>query len=150
MNPTAAKVGSALAVLVIAVVLFVVLKPGDSDNAPSDPVNATGTTAATTPQVNEVDKQPDKPKPPVIPTVKFVNGAPQGGVLSIVVEEGERIRFNVKSDVADEVHVHGFDITEDVAAGGTAKLNFSADFTGIFEAEMEAAGVPVAELQINA
>ncbi len=43
------------------------------------------------------------------------------------------MRFRVESDVADEIHVHGFDITKEVAAGGSASFSFPADIEGVFE-----------------
>jgi len=136
--------GAALIVAVIA--LFLILKPGDSDDgSPPAPVvsSSTGSTG-----VNGQDKV-EKPKPPPVPTVIFRDGEPEDGVLKIDVKEGDQIRFNVKSDVPEEVHVHGYDISQDVAAGGTAKLDFKAEITGIFEAEMERSGIPIVELQIN-
>jgi hypothetical protein len=38
-----------------------------------------------------------------------VNGQPQGGIQKITVNKGQRVRFRVVSDVADEIHVHGYD-----------------------------------------
>ncbi|MEX1219725.1 MAG: hypothetical protein WEB05_04985 [Solirubrobacterales bacterium] len=87
--------------------------------------------------------------PESFPTVSFVDGEPQGGVLKIETFEGGQIRFRVKSDAPEEVHVHGFDISKSVAAGGTATIDFKADMQGIYEAEMEVSGVPIAEIQVN-
>jgi hypothetical protein len=53
------------------------------------------------------------------------------------------------SDVEDEVHVHGYDVSKEVAAGGTAKFSFPAEITGVFEVELEQTAVPIANLQVN-
>ncbi len=45
--------------------------------------------------------------------------------------------IRVTSDVADEVHVHGYDRTVPVAAGQTAEVTFVASIPGVFEVELE-------------
>ena len=53
-----------------------------------------------------------------------------GGVADLAFNQGDDIRFEVDSDTADEVHVHGYDIEEDVEAGGTVEFDFPADLEG--------------------
>ncbi len=84
-----------------------------------------------------------------VPTIEFKNGEAVGGVTKIEANAGERVRFKVHSDVAEEVHVHGYDLMKDVPAGGTIEFDFPAEIEGIFEAEMEGAGVQVLELRVN-
>ncbi len=84
-----------------------------------------------------------------IPTIDFENGEAVGGVQKIEVNAGEEVRFLVHSDVAEEVHVHGYDLMKDVPAGGTVEFDFPAEIEGIFEAEMEGVGVQILELQVN-
>lgn len=64
-------------------------------------------------------------------------GKPVGGIAHINVNKGDRVRFTVTSDVADEVHVHGYDLHKDVAKGGTVSFDFPATIDGDFEAELE-------------
>lgn len=130
---------------VAAAALFVILEPGDSDDSDGPVVtnSATGKTDV------KPAKERSKPRTPPVPTVVVREGAPVDGVLGVEVDQGDRITFKVESDVDEEVHVHGFDISKDVAAGGTARLSFPATITGIFEVELEYSGVPVAELQVN-
>lgn len=84
-----------------------------------------------------------------VPTVVVKNGAPVGGVRTLTYIEGDRIRFRVDSDVSDEVHIHGYDLSEDVEAGGSARFDFPADIEGIFEVELEGRGEQIAELRVN-
>lgn len=84
-----------------------------------------------------------------IPTINFENGEAVGGVQKIEVNAGEEVRFLVHSDVAEEIHVHGYDLKKHVPAGGVVELDFPAEIEGIFEAEMEGAGVQILELQVN-
>ena len=47
------------------------------------------------------------------------------------------VTIRVTSDVAEEVHVHGYDKRVDVAAGRTAEVTFVANIPGVFEVEFE-------------
>jgi hypothetical protein len=62
---------------------------------------------------------------------------------------GQPVTVRVTSDVADEVHVHGYDLTAEVAAGGTAELTFTADLPGVYEVELEGAHLPLFELTVT-
>lgn len=47
------------------------------------------------------------------------------------------VTIRVTSDAADQVHVHGYDKTFDVAAGRTGEVTFVANIPGVFEVEFE-------------
>lgn len=70
-----------------------------------------------------------------------------GGRQSVAL--GSTVAIVVASDVADEVHVHGYDVYGAVDAGGTATVTFTADIPGVFEVELEEAGLPVVELEVS-
>ena len=55
----------------------------------------------------------------------------------------------VRSDVADEVHIHGYDLTQDVPAGGSVRFSFAADIEGVFEIELEERKEQIAELRVS-
>jgi len=82
-------------------------------------------------------------------TIVIENGEPVGGVRELEYSAGEQVRFRVESDVADEVHVHGYDLTEDVPAGGRVNFSFPAEIEGIFEVELEEHAEQIAELRVN-
>jgi hypothetical protein len=84
-----------------------------------------------------------------VPTVIVRDGEPVGGVKELEYDAGDEIRFEVSSDVADEVHVHGYDLMQDVPAGGTVSFDFPAEIEGIFEVELEGLGEQIAELRVN-
>jgi hypothetical protein len=84
-----------------------------------------------------------------VPTIVVRNGEPVGGIKELEYDAGDEIRFEVSSDVAEEVHVHGYDLMEDVPAGGTASFDFPAEIEGIFEVELEGLGEQIAELRVN-
>lgn len=84
-----------------------------------------------------------------VPTIVVRDGEPVGGIQTLEFDAGEEIRFRVSSDAAEEIHVHGYEISKDVPAGGTIELDFPAELEGIYEAELEELGVQIVELRIN-
>jgi hypothetical protein len=65
------------------------------------------------------------------------------------VKRGDQVVLVVSSDTADEVHLHGYDLSVDVPAGGTVRLPFTATDPGRFEVELEHTGVQIAEITVN-
>jgi hypothetical protein len=82
-------------------------------------------------------------------TIVVRNGEPVGGVRELEYSAGDAVEFSVRSDVADEIHVHGYDLMEDVPAGGSVSFSFPAEIEGIFEVELEQRGTEIAELRVN-
>ena len=74
---------------------------------------------------------------PVTIRVVVKGGKPVGGIQRAAVKKGQTVAIVVHSDVADEVHVHGYDLHKDVPAGGTIRITFPATIVGEFEAELE-------------
>ena len=149
--------------LAAAVVLFVLLRPGVEESAapaedtataattaPAPPPPASAPTETTAPPPPPPPPPPAQPKPEVT-TIRIVirGGIPQGGVTRATVRKGRRFRIVVRSDVADHVHLHGYDITRDVAPGKPAQIVTSATLTGVFEIELEDRGLPIAELSVT-
>jgi hypothetical protein len=83
------------------------------------------------------------------PTIVVKNGEPVGGVQELEYSAGDQVRFEVESDVADEIHVHGYDLMKDVPAGGAVSFSFPAEIEGIFEVELEERAEQIAELRVN-
>jgi hypothetical protein len=143
--------GLAALAVAAAVVLFVVLREDDSSSGGSAPAPAPQPPAANGPGPDGGDGrggggQPDEAN---VPTIVVRDGQPVGGVQELTVEKGGRIRFVVESDVADEVHLHGYDISKDVKAGGKVEFDVPASIEGVFEVELEARVVPLAEITVN-
>ena len=147
MQSRAAKALIALAAVVAAVVLFVVLAGGDDDGGGETTTQAQPATGTTSPATG-TETEP-KPAEEPVPRIVVEGGEPRGGVERLSVDSGERVRFVVSSDVADEVHVHGYDISRDVPAGGSVGFGFPASIEGVFEVELEGQGVQIAELRVS-
>lgn len=62
---------------------------------------------------------------------------------------GKTVRLVVTSDKPDEVHVHGYDKEAEVAANGTATIQFKADQSGQFEVETHESNLQLLKLQVS-
>ena len=67
----------------------------------------------------------------------------------MAVKSGDTVRLAVRSDQADEGHLHGYDISKPVGPGQVARFEFTANLEGIFELELENAEVEIASLQVE-
>jgi len=144
------------ALLVAAVVAFFVLRDSDSDDDSSTPAATTTSTAQAADENGQGGgAADDKPADGggsgagEFATIVIENGQPKGGVAELSFTEGEDIRFRVESDVDEEVHFHGYDVAEDVTAGGSVEFDVPATLTGVFEVELEHSVVPIAEITVN-
>lgn len=77
------------------------------------------------------------------------NGKAVGGVKRVTVSQNAPVTLVVTSDVADEVHVHGYDKSVDVKPGKPARLSFDASIAGRFEVELESRALQIAELEVR-
>lgn len=164
------KLGLIALALAVAAVAFAVARSGGGDDAeraapvPAQPAaeavtTEAGTTEATTeeveaetlpaettaPETQAVAPSPP-PKPPVVRTR---GGKPVGDLRKLRVHRGEIVSFVVTSDIPEEVHVHGYDLSKDVGPGAPARFRFRAELEGIFEVELEGAGEQIIELRVE-
>ena len=65
------------------------------------------------------------------------------------IDLGEKVRIRVEADRNEEVHLHGYDLSREVAPGRPAVLDFTADAPGVFEVELEQARLKLFELQVQ-
>ena len=138
--------------VVVAGALFLVLRDNDDSDSGSTTTAAQTTTSTTDETTTADEPQPEKPKPPPasrIALIEVVNGEPVGGVAELTFSKGDDIRFVVESDVADHVHLHGYDVFQDVPAGGKVEFNVPATIEGVFEVELEDRVVPLAEITVE-
>jgi uncharacterized protein YdeI (BOF family) len=137
MNTSTGRVLVAVVAIAVASVFFVVLKNDDNGNSTDNGKEA------------KTDGSAGGNTTAKVPTIVIEDGKPVGGIRELAYEKGDRVRFRVTSDTSEEIHVHGYDLAKDVEAGGTVSFDFPATIEGIFEAELEARGVQIAELRVN-
>jgi hypothetical protein len=131
-------VGIALAV---AAGLYLVFRPDDTDEptaTPPPPTTETTTTVTTT--------AAPPPPPPAQVRIVVRGGLPVGGPRRVTVAQGRRVILNVTSDVSDHVHLHGYDLMQDVGPEMPARIAFRATRPGTVEAELEDRGVQIARI----
>jgi hypothetical protein len=153
--PNAVKVALAAAGVAIAVVLFLVLRPGGDDDPDVTPAAqetqaVTGTGAET-----ETEAETGEPTTTVVGGFDEVRAritiGPDGpsGVERIDARVNQRVVLVVRSELQDHVHVHGYDLFADVGPGRQARIVFRADVPGRFEIELEDRHQPIAELRVR-
>lgn len=139
-NGRIALIGAAL---VVAVVAFVVLRSGGSDSGSSDSGRGdsgsrdSGRTGSRTPAAPEW-------------RIAVRQGKPVGGVHKITVTKGDTLRLTVNSpDTSQEIHVHGYDLSRDMAPGRPASFRFKTTIEGAFEIELEETSTKIANLLVQ-
>jgi hypothetical protein len=148
MRSPVARGAIALTALAAVVVLFVVLGGDDDGGGEQAATTPTQTQAATGATEATSDQEKARPRP-AAQRIVVQGGRPRGGVQRLEFDRGDRIQFVVRSDVADEVHVHGYDISKDVPAGGSVRFSFPARIEGVFEVELEGRHEQIAELRVS-
>jgi hypothetical protein len=146
--------GQRIAILAVAVVVLVggfllARGTGDDEPRPSEPTQTvaadTAPSAATAPR----ETQPAAPPAPRVETIRIRGRAPVGEPQRLRYESGETIRLRFRSDVAEEVHIHGYDEYVDVPAGGSATARFEGELEGVFEIESHGSGELLARLEVS-
>ena len=135
--------------LVVAAGLYLVFRPDDTDEPSANPTPTTvATTGEATTSVTTTAPPPPPPGPPPPAQVRIVvrGGLPVGGPRRVTVARDRRVILTVTSDVSDHVHLHGYDLMQDVGPGMPARIAFRATRPGTVEAELEDRGVQIARI----
>ena len=127
----------------LALVLLAGCSTGTDDTADPAPTSAPPSAAPSS----------AAPAPSPSPTATVVEVTYAGGKVSgvdarVPVKLGEQVVLRFTSDVAEEIHVHGYDLYTDLAPGTPAEIAFVADIPGSFEVELHEAGRPLFQLRV--
>ena len=112
-----------------------------SASAPSAPPTSTAASPAASPPAGASPPATPASSAAPSPTVRTIDVAYAGGEVTGTsgreeVTVGEQVVLRVSSDVAEEVHVHGYDLEQAVPAGATVEIPVRATIPGVFEVEM--------------
>jgi hypothetical protein len=155
------RIAIVVGALAAVVVLFLVFRPGgdDEEAAPattSPTPTPTAVAPSTTPTTETVETEPPAPPPPppgppppVQARIVIRGGEVVGGTRVFKVKQDRQVVLIVRSDVADHVHLHGYDLMADVGPGTVGRIRFESSITGRFEIELEDRGLPIGELQVR-
>ncbi len=151
MTARPARLRRALAASALALVLPLAACAG------TDPaVDATGATAGASPAPasgSAAEESPEDAAPRAGAgqriAVEVTGGQVSGDTGRVPVAVGTQVTLVITSDVADEVHVHGYDLSADLAPGTPAEISFAATVPGVFEVELHEAGTALLALQVS-
>jgi hypothetical protein len=147
---TGPKVALAVAAVAVAVVLLIVLRPGDDEDEaqPTAPAT-TGVTTTVTETTSETTATTTTTEEEVVRAEIVVQGGDVSGPERVELEQGQRLVLVVRADVSDEVHVHGYDLLDEVAPGQSARFDFRVRDAGRFDVELEQRHLPLTELVVS-
>ena len=130
------RIALVIAALAVAVVAFVIARPGDDDDPPSASKPSSG---AVETEPGETERAEPAEQKPVVTRISLEGGVVAGEPKTIRAAKNDVVRIVVSSDVPDEIHLHGYDIEKEAAPGEPARFRFKADAEGAFELESHAA-----------
>ncbi|MDQ1688895.1 MAG: hypothetical protein QOK42_1870 [Frankiaceae bacterium] len=85
--------------------------------------------------------------PAVTVEVAYAHGSVSPRGYTAKVKLGTKVHLVVHADVKDEVHVHGFDLHQEII-GGVAVIDFVANVPGTVEVELEAKSYLLLHIQV--
>lgn len=115
---------------------------------PSDLPTATGTGVAGAEPSATASGVPADDVDQVV-SLTVAAGKVAGDTPRVDVKLGSRIRITVTADVADEVHVHGYDLTFATSPGTPVDVELVADKPGVYAVELHGARTELTRLQVS-
>jgi glucose/arabinose dehydrogenase len=144
MRPFATSLASAL----LGSALLVGCAAGDDVTASPEPDQSSVTSARASATPTPATPSPTAPAPVQI-EVALAAGTVTPPPSRVAVPLGSPVELTVTSDVADEIHVHGYELEEAVAAGGSVTIRFTADQAGLFDVETHETEKFLTQLQVS-
>lgn len=139
---------AARTVLAVGLVTMVVVSCSSSER-PATPATPTSSpTGSPPPPEGTATPSPSPAGVEAIEVDVEVEDGRVDGPGRVRVPQGASVELRVRADVVDEVHVHGYDLFADVSPGTRAEIVFRADAAGVFEVELEEAGILLVRLEV--
>jgi hypothetical protein len=141
----------------VAVALVAVLPACGSDDdgrIASTPTPATTSLATGTPTASATPSATPSPTPTppaaadVVINVTVTAGKVTTDKSRVKIKRGQSVALTITSDRADELHVHGYDITEKLTAGKPTTVTFEANLNGVWEVELHDAHKVLVRLEV--
>ncbi|HEX7275991.1 MAG TPA: hypothetical protein VF244_01320 [Acidimicrobiales bacterium] len=77
------------------------------------------------------------------------SGGNVSGDSRVTAKLGEQVTIRVTSDVAEEIHVHTYDLTVDLEPAVAGEVTFTADIPGVHEVELEHSHLRLTSLEVQ-
>jgi hypothetical protein len=148
------RTGTACGVVGAVIALLAGGCGGDETATPdttTPPVTETSVVTETTPPATTVERTP-KPKPKAKVTqvaIVVEQGRVRGGIKRPTVKKGARVRFVIRADAGEEVHMHGYEVTKPVVPGKATRFVVLTRISGRFEVELHHPDLVLAELTVT-
>lgn len=81
--------------------------------------------------------------------VRLSGGRVEGGPRRETVAVGDRVTIRAVADVAEELHVHTYDLTVEITPGEPDEISFDATIPGRHEVEFERSGKVALTLEVR-
>ena len=121
---------------------------GDDNAADAVTTTETATTATTSETGGETTPTTPAAQAKVI-TIRVVGGQPQGGIQRPTIDQGDKVVLVVRTDSGDAVHLHGYNIEQEIVPGKPLRLPFTANIAGRFEVELHPTDTLLAVLEVK-
>ena len=128
---------------------------GGNDNV-ADAVTTTETVATTTPATTATTTETagattptTSASQPKVITIRVVGGRPQGGIQRPKLDQGDNVVLVVRTDSGEAVHLHGYNLEQEIVAGQPLRLPFTASIAGRFELELHPTDTLLAVLEVQ-
>jgi hypothetical protein len=133
---------------------FVLALAGCAGTAAPAATSPSATSTSAPPAATEPSSPAESAPAPGTPAGQRIEVTVAGGQVSgdtgrVPVAVGEEVTLVVTSDVADEIHLHGYDLTAAIAPSRPTQLAFAATVPGVFEVELHEAGTVLLTLQVG-
>ena len=122
---------------------------GNGDGDPATPAPTTGGPTATGGAPTPTRAAPATPEPDALFEFEIVDGRASPPLDRAAVRQGSTVRIVVTSDVADELHLHHYDLVAEFGPGEPGVIEFTADEAGLFELETHHTGLVLLQLQVE-
>ena len=132
--------GIAVVIALVAVFILTAGEDEETERATATPTAIVTAEPGATETPTPTPTATPRPQPPLLQS---------GRVTELQFEQGDTVRFRVRSDGDEEIHVHGYDLEEAVPAGKATTVSFPAEITGIFEIEFHGSGELIGELRVD-
>ena len=123
---------------------------GDSTNDAVTTTETTATAPTTTDTTATTETTATTPASEAkVITVNVVKGVPKGGIQRPTVDKGDRVVLVVRTDSGEAVHLHGYNLEQEIVPGKPVRLSFTANIAGRFELELHPTDTLLAVIEVK-
>ena len=125
---------------------------GGDDNAADAVTTTATTTTATTTKTTDTGGETTPTAPAAqakVITIRVVGGRPQGGIQRPTIDQGDKVVLVIRADSGEAVHLHGYNLEQEIVPGAAARMPFTADIAGRFELELHPTDTLLAVLEVK-